>query len=142
MSEINLTRTYRYPAHALWEQLTVPELFSAWCLPTTDLVLEKGRDFTQRTEPNRFWDGVFECTVEDFAVDEYLRYRSRNAGMGLDSVIEWTIRPAGDDSTALQLRHSGFAGLKGTFHRMILTTGWKQMLDKQLPQSLASAGSR
>lgn len=79
MSEINLQKMYTFPREALWEQLTKPELLSKWCIPVTDFTLEKGKEFTLRSEPNRFWDGVFLCKVSDFKEHEFLSYKMQDA---------------------------------------------------------------
>lgn len=134
MSEIQLTETYPVDTAKLWEALVDPGIFGAWCMTERGFELAVGTAFTMESEPNRFWDGIFVCEVKDFEEESRLSYSYRNDGLGLEGMVKWTI-----EGNTLQLVQTGFTGWKGSFFKILLRTGWKQMLHKNLKKQLAAA---
>ncbi|MCL1991544.1 MAG: SRPBCC domain-containing protein [Spirochaetes bacterium] len=131
MATINLSHSYPVAKEKVWEQLTRDELLTAWCLPSANFALEKGRQFKFEDKPSPFWDGVFINTVIDFDAGAFLSYRCTNARSKMDTIVTWKLTEK-NGSTELSLEHSGFRPFKDLFTKMALTTGWKSMMEKKL----------
>jgi uncharacterized protein YndB with AHSA1/START domain len=118
-----MERVFGHAPEKVWRALTERPLLAQW-LMGNDFVPEAGRKFQFRSEPMPYWDGVIECEVQ---VVEPLRQLSYSwAALGLDSVVLWTLSPAGS-GTNVRMEHSGFrpdqdAAYKGA------TYGWKRFL--------------
>lgn len=138
MSDINVQVSHAVSADVLWNSLVDPDKFGRWCMTERGFQLAKGQEFTLESDPNRFWDGVFVCRVEDFEEGSRLRYSYKNEGLGLDGLVEWRISEDRAGSI-LELRQTGFEGLKGAFYKALLGAGWKHMLRKNLARELAIA---
>lgn len=135
MSDITLQVTYPVGVDVMWKAIADPDVFGRWCMPEKGFQLQEGQGFTLESKPNRFWDGVFVCRIEEFHEGSQLRYTHKNAGLRLDGVVEWTI--TGDQaSSTLTLHQTGFDGLRGVFYKALLGAGWRQMLRKNLPREL------
>ncbi len=138
MSDINLHVTYPVGVDALWRALADPTEFGRWGMAERGFRLKEGQEFTLESAPNRFWDGVFLCKIGAFAEGSHLRYTYRNEGLGLNGVVDWKVSGDRNNST-IKLRQTGFTGLKGSFYKMLLSAGWKQMLKKNLARELGTA---
>jgi len=97
----------RHAPAKVWRALTEPELLAEWLLPTLGLELEIGRPFTLQTQPYPGWDGKVDCQVLEIEEHRRLRYAWVVAGMGLDTVVTFTLSPTAS-GTLLSIVQSGF----------------------------------
>jgi uncharacterized protein YndB with AHSA1/START domain len=91
----------------VWRALTEPELLAQWLLPVVEkLKLERGAAFTFKTQPQPGWDGMVNCQFLEIEPKRRLSYSWR-VGFGLDTVVTFTLTPAGS-GTRLSIVQSGF----------------------------------
>jgi uncharacterized protein YndB with AHSA1/START domain len=112
-------RDLPYPAEKIWRALTQPHLIEAW-LMKADFKPVVGHGFRFSAD----W-GAIDCTVLSVEPPASLAYRW--CSNGLDSVVTWTLTPAGT-GTRLRMEHVGFKSdqkpaLAGA------TAGWPRFLD-------------
>ncbi|NOU30364.1 MAG: SRPBCC domain-containing protein [Polyangiaceae bacterium] len=91
----------------VWRALTDPVLLAEWLLPVTGLSLEPGAAFTFKTQPYPGWDGTVDCKMVEVEPKKKLVYTWAVGGMGLDTVVTFTITPTAS-GTRLSLEQSGF----------------------------------
>jgi uncharacterized protein YndB with AHSA1/START domain len=125
---ISLEYELPYPPAKVWRALTEPKLLKAW-LMENDIEPLAGRNFTFRSKPTPWWDGIVRCEVLASEPHRLLRYswRSGTAPSGLDTVVTWTLTPTPSGGTRLALEHSGFRssdrqafdGASQGWHRMV-----------------------
>jgi uncharacterized protein YndB with AHSA1/START domain len=138
VSEIRFETIYPSPVAAVWQALTDPAELGIW-LMESDFEPALGHAFTFRTEPRPGFDGVVHCRVLEIEPERRLSYSW--AGGGIDTVVTWTLRPHGE-GTAVELVHSGFAGIKGMLIQKILGSGWKSKILKALGERSATIHAR
>jgi uncharacterized protein YndB with AHSA1/START domain len=92
-------REFAYPPEKIWRALTQPHLIAAW-LMKNDFVPALQHRFNLRGD----WGSV-DCQVLEIEPQRSLTYTW--AAMGLDSVVTWTITPAGA-GTRLRMEQTGF----------------------------------
>lgn len=97
----------RHPPEKVWRALTDPVLLTEWLLPAFDLKLEPGAAFTLKTQAYPGWDGTVDCRFVEIEPHRKLSYTWRVAGMGLDTVVTFTLTPT-ESGTRLSLVQSGF----------------------------------
>ena len=112
-------RDLPYPPDRIWRALTQPHLIEAW-LMKADFQPVVGHDFRFSAD----W-GTIDCTVLSVEPPASLAYSW--VSNGLDSVVTWTLTPAGA-GTRLRMEHTGFRpdqqpALRGA------TAGWPRFLD-------------
>ena len=96
---------FHHPPEKVWRALTDPALLAEWLLPVIDLKLERGAEFTFRTEPVAGWDGVVHCRIADIETHRKLSY---DWGVGdMATVVTFTLTPSAS-GTRLTVVHSGF----------------------------------
>ena len=89
----------------VWRALTEPALLAEWLLPVIGLKLERGAEFTFKTQPVGGWDGVVHCRIAEIETGRKLRY---DWGVGaMATVVTFTLEPT-PSGTRLSLVHSGF----------------------------------
>jgi uncharacterized protein YndB with AHSA1/START domain len=89
----------------VWRALTEPALLSQWLLPVADLQLERGAEFTFRTQPHPGWDGTVSCRFVEIEPHRKLVY---TWGVPfLETVVTFTLTPTAS-GTRLSLVQSGF----------------------------------
>ena len=94
-----------HPPEKVWRALTEPALLAEWLLPVIGLKLERGAEFTFKTEPVGGWDGIVHCRMNDIEPMRRLRY---DWGVGdMATVVTFTLTPTAS-GTRLLLVHSGF----------------------------------
>ena len=98
-----------HPPEKVWRALTDPALLAEWLLPVLDLDLrlEPGAAFTLKTQPHGDWDGAVHCRFVEIEPQRTLRYTWGVGDMALDTVVTFTLAPAGS-GTRLSLVQSGF----------------------------------
>ena len=95
----------RHPPEKVWRALTDPALLAEWLLPVIGLKLEKGAQFTFKTQPYPGWDGIVNCRMLEIEPLRKLSYAWTVPF--LDTVVTFTLTrtPSG---TQLSLVQSGF----------------------------------
>jgi len=95
-------------AHApekVWRALTDPVLLTQWLLPVVDLELERGAEFTFRTQPYPGWDGTVNCRFVEIEPQRKLVYTWDVPF--LQTIVTFTLMPTAS-GTRLSLVQSGF----------------------------------
>jgi uncharacterized protein YndB with AHSA1/START domain len=95
----------RHTPKKVWRALTDPALLSEWLLPTLDLELERGAEFTFTAPPQPGWGGIVSCQFLEIEPLKKLSYTWRVGEM--DTVVTFTLTPT-ESGTHLLLVHSGF----------------------------------
>jgi uncharacterized protein YndB with AHSA1/START domain len=119
-----IERDYPHSPEKLWRALTEPSILAQWLLKN-DFEPSVERKFQFRAEPMLpHWDGVIDCKV--LAIDPLKKLSYSWSSMGLNSVVVFTLTPAGD-GTHLRVEQSGFrpdqeAAYKGAGY------GWQKFL--------------
>jgi uncharacterized protein YndB with AHSA1/START domain len=96
---VTVEREFAHPPEKIWRALTQPHLIEAW-LMKNDFVPAKDHRFSLRGD----WGSV-DCQVLEIEPNRSLSYTW--AAMGLDSVVTWTLTPAGS-GTHLKVEQTGF----------------------------------
>lgn len=91
----------------VWRALTDPVLLKEWLLPVTGLKLEQGAAFTFKTQAFPGWDGTVNCRMLEIQPQQKLSYAWVVGDMELDTVVTFTLSPAGS-GTRLSIVQSGF----------------------------------
>jgi uncharacterized protein YndB with AHSA1/START domain len=121
-----IEREMPFPPDKIWRALTQPHLIAEWLMkndfkPVVDHRFKLSAD----------WGGV-DCQVLELEPNRTLSYTW--AGLGLESVVTWTLTPAGT-GTHLRMEQVGFRpDQKQAYHGA--RHGWPQFFDK-LEQVLA-----
>jgi uncharacterized protein YndB with AHSA1/START domain len=121
-----IEREIPFPPEKIWRALTQPHLIAEWLMkndfkPVVDHRFKLSAD----------WGGV-DCQVLEVEPNRTLSYTW--AGLGLESVVTWTLTPAGT-GTHLRMEQVGFRpDQKQAYHGA--RHGWPQFFDK-LEQVLA-----
>jgi len=119
-----IERVFPHAQGKLWRALTESRLLAEWLL-RNDFEAVAGRRFQFRQEPMPQWDGVIQGEV--LTVEPMQRLSYRWSALGVDTVVTFTLTPAGG-GTHLRMEQSGFradnqrafAGAK---------YGWERFLD-------------
>jgi len=119
-------RDLSHPPEKVWRALTQPHLLRDW-LMQADFQPILGHVFSFRAE----WGSV-DCQVTEIEPLRSLAYRW--AGLGLDSVVTWTLTPIAS-GTRLRMEQTGFTPEQRQAHAGA-TAGWPRFLGK-LEQVLA-----
>ena len=119
-------REMPYPPEKIWRALTQPHLIEEW-LMKSDFKPVVGQDFKLRAD----W-GAVDCQVWTVEPNKTLSYTW--GAYGLDSVVTWTLTPAGT-GTHLRMEQAGFrADQQQAYHGA--RHGWQQFF-ANLEQVLA-----
>ena len=137
MPTIKIEKIYLAPKEALWEYLIKDELLSSWCMPSKGFVLQKGQTFEFNIAKNIFFSGTFNNTVTDYSEYKFLSYQCLATKPNLNTTVKWTLSEE-NGKTKLSLEHSGFKTYQW-LTKMMLTTGWKKMMEYHLYEKLTNA---
>lgn len=96
---VTIEREFAHPPEKIWRALTQPHLIEAW-LMKNDFVPVLHHRFKLSAD----WGSV-DCEVLEIEPNRSLSYTW--AAMGLDSVVTWTLTPAGA-GTHLKMEQTGF----------------------------------
>jgi len=121
-------REVPFPPEKIWRALTQPHLIEAW-LMKNDFKPVVGHGFSLRAE----W-GAVDCQVQ--AVEPLRTLSYTWAGLGLESVVTWTLTPT-SAGTRLRMEQVGFRPDQQLAYRGA-TAGWPRFFDN-LEQVLARA---
>lgn len=117
---VTVEREIAHPAERIWRALTQPHLIAEW-LMANDFVPQVGHRFGLKAE----W-GELNCEVLEIEAERTLAYRW--AGLGLDSVVTWTLTPVAG-GTRLTMVQTGFLPeQKLAYHGA--RAGWPRFLDR------------
>src|SRR5260221_3672973 len=132
----NLTfeRVYPHAPERVWRALTRADELQAWLMPN-DFEARVGHQFRFHTQPRPGFDGVVHCEVLELDEPRRLAYSWR--GGSLDTVLSFTLRPAGG-GTHLLVEHTGFSGARGLLVSALLRRRWIKIFDTRLPAVLAN----
>lgn len=92
-------REIAHPPERVWRALTQPHLIAEW-LMKGDIRPEVGHSFSFGAE----WGSV-DCRVLEVEPNRMISYRWD--GMGLESIVTWTLTPSGT-GTHLRMEQTGF----------------------------------
>jgi uncharacterized protein YndB with AHSA1/START domain len=135
-ADIDITATYPHPIDRVWAALTSSEALEAWLMPN-DFQPLIGHRFTFRTKPAPGFDGIVRCEVLE--LDPPSRIVWSQAGGKIDTIVMFTLEPAGEQQTRLRMHQVGFHGLGAQITRRILASGWPGILRERLAAHLDSA---
>jgi uncharacterized protein YndB with AHSA1/START domain len=113
-------REIPFPPDKIWRALTQPHLIEEWLMkndfkPVVDHRFKLSADW-----------GAVDCQVLELEANKTLSYTW--AGLGLESVVTWTLTPAGT-GTHLRMEQTGFrADQKQAYHGA--RHGWPQFFDR------------
>jgi uncharacterized protein YndB with AHSA1/START domain len=125
---VTVEREIAHPPEKIWRALTQPHLIAEW-LMKNDFAPVPGHGFTLTGD----WGSV-DCEVLEVEPNTTLSYTW--GAMGLESVVTWTLSPAGA-GTHLRMEQSGFrADQEQAFQGAKF--GWRKFFT-QLEQVLARA---
>jgi len=99
-----IERQLSHPPEKVWRALTQGALIEEW-LMKNDFKPVVGHKFTFRSQPMPEWDGVIDAQVTE--VESQARLSYTWSALGLQSVVTWTLTPAGG-GTHLRMEQSGF----------------------------------
>lgn len=119
-------REMPFPAEKLWRALTQPHLMEEW-LMKSDFSPQVGRGFRFEAQ----W-GALDCEVLEVEPQRSLAYTWN--GMGLESVVTWTLTPTAA-GTRLRMEQVGFKPEQEQAYRGAIA-GWPRFFDG-LEQTLA-----
>ena len=117
---VTVEREIAHPAERIWRALTEPHLIAEW-LMANDFAPVTGHRFGLNAE----W-GDLACEVLEVEPERVLAYSW--TGLGLDSVVTWTLTPM-DGGTRLTMVQTGFLPeQKLAYHGA--RAGWPRFLDR------------
>jgi uncharacterized protein YndB with AHSA1/START domain len=134
MSDVRLERVYAHPPERVWRALTDPQALAEWLMPN-DFQPRVGHKFQFRAAPRGGWRGIVDCEVLEVDPPRRLSYLWQGDPKDRPTVVTWILEPT-PEGTRLRLEHTGFRGLGGLFHKLLLGSGWKRMLRTSLPTVL------
>lgn len=117
-----IERELAHPPEKIWRALTQPHLIEDW-LMKNNFKPVVGHRFDLHAE----WGGI-ECEVVTIEPQKVLSYNW--AARGLDTVVTWTLTPAGEPtgaSTRLRMEQVGFTPDQKMAYRGA-TAGWPRFL--------------
>jgi len=135
-ADIDLTATYPHPIDRVWAALTSSEALEAWLMPN-DFQPLIGHRFTFRTKPAPGFDGIVRCEVLELEPPNRIVWSQ--TGGKIDTIVTFTLVPAGEHQTRLRMHQVGFHGLGAQITRRILASGWPGILRERLAAHLDSA---
>ncbi len=99
VQSVVVERAFPYPPEKIWRALTQPHLIAEW-LMKNDFAPKVNHHFTLSAE----WGSV-QCEVREVEPNRTLSYTW--SAYGLESVVTWTLTPAGE-GTELRMEQVGF----------------------------------
>lgn len=123
---VTVERAFDHPPAKLWRALTQPHLVAEW-LMAGDVAAAVGHRFSFGAD----WGSV-DCEVIEVEPERRLAYRWD--GMGLESIVTWTLVPTAG-GTLLRMEQSGFTADNDLAYHGA-KAGWPRFL-KALDELLA-----
>lgn len=132
--DIVLERDYPYPIKDVWNAITDADAMGEWLMPN-DFQPYVGHHFTFRTAPQMGFDGIVHCEVIEVNPPTQLAYTWQGGPMKSPTIVRWRLQEV-TTGTHLTLEQSGFEGFAGIAISYLLGMGWRNMLNKSLPQAI------
>lgn len=133
--EIKIERFYPHSITKVWNAIATSEALNEWLMPN-NFKLEKGYAFTFQTKPQPGFDGKVKCQVVDFEVPKRLQFTWQGGPMKKPTLVTFELEET-EGGTILKFCHSGFEGFINQYIiRLILGSGWKNLLSKKIKQYL------
>ncbi len=144
-----------YKTEHVWLALTDSKLLGKWFMEN-DFKPELNHEFTFHMPPQKGWDGITYCKVEELEPLKRIAYSYRGKASGektlscagihsesadkvakgifteLDTFLRFTLTPI-CGGTTLTMNHSGYKGFKLVIVSYVMGMGWKKQLRKKLP---------
>ena len=137
MSVIRIVRDYPHPPAKVWRALTDPQLMALWGMRPEGFAPVIGTRFKLFGKPNPSWRGFVECELLEARAPTVLRYSWDGDGQGHATQLTYSLEPHAG-GTRLTMEHAGFKGVAGfLLAKLIMTPGWKKMVDTTFPALLA-----
>lgn len=130
--DLVFTRVYTHSPERVWRALTDPTALARW-LMENDFEPRVGHRFQFTTDPAPGFDGVVDCEVLAVEPPRFLSYTW--TGGPVDTVISFTLEPI-PQGTRLEVKQSGFDGLKAVLVSFFMQRGIKSIYDQKLPAVL------
>lgn len=155
---IHIKHFLPYSPPLVWRALTDAQLLGKWFMKN-DLQPEVGHEFTFRMAPQKGWNGITHCKVTSMEPQRHIAYTYRGQASGektlacagihsekagnmakgifarLDTVLSFTLLPT-CGGTIIEMKQSGFEGLKLVIVGLVMQKGWKKQLKRRLPRLL------
>ncbi len=138
--DLKFEAIYPYPPGRVWRAITDRRELSQW-LMENDFEPRVGHSFTFRTDPAPGFDGIVHCRVIEVDEPHRLSFTWHGGWQGKPTVVTVTLEPV-EGGTRLRLEHKGFSGLRGYALSLILGSGWRRLLHKNLRKLLAGTRDR
>lgn len=137
---IRLQREFDATPAELWDLIATRDGLAAWLMPN-DFQPVVGHRFTFTDTPRPpLYDGVVGCTV--LALEPMERLQLSWVGGPVDTVVTFTLTELDPGRVRLELEHTGFSGLRAAFVRAVLGLGWRSLLRRELPRTIADRRTR
>lgn len=138
MASITREVTYSYSVEQVWEAISDKDAISTW-LMKTDLEPVVGHQFTFQTDPAPGFDGTVRGEVLEVEPHKRLVY-SWNGGTLVDTKVSFDLEPV-DGGTRVRFAHTGINGIRTILPRMVLSFGWRSLLNKSLLEWITKKNS-
>lgn len=137
---IRLQREFDATPAELWDLIATRDGLAAWLMPN-DFQPVVGHRFTFTDTPRPpLYDGVVGCTV--LVLEPMERLQLSWVGGPIDTVVTFTLTELAPGRVRLELEHTGFSGLRAAFVRAVLGLGWRSLLRRELPRTIADRRTR
>lgn len=130
--DLVFARTYKHSPERVWRALTDPKALARW-LMDNDFEPRVGHRFQFKSDPASGFDGIVDCEVLAVESPRFLSYTW--IGGPIDTVISFTLEPVAQ-GTRLEVKQSGFDGLKAVLVSFFIQRGIKPIYDQKLPAVL------
>jgi uncharacterized protein YndB with AHSA1/START domain len=121
---------YAQPIDHVWRALTDSALLKEW-LMENDFSPVAGARCQFRMKPQPGFNGVIQCEVLEVQQPCRLVYTWDGGGMWGRTTLTWTLEPC-DEGTKLRLEHKGFSGFRPFVLSLMMGSGWKKKLTKNV----------
>jgi uncharacterized protein YndB with AHSA1/START domain len=130
MREIKVSREFDYSVDVLWVAITDPKAVEQWLMPN-DFHPQLGHQFTMKTEPRPWFDGIVACCV--ISIDPPKQMLWEWIGGGQDTKVTFMREAVSAKRCRLTIIQRGFRGFRGFMISSILRLGWKSILKHKIP---------
>lgn len=139
MRDIIRTHVYDHPIETVWKAVATAEGLESWLMPNTFEPYE-GHTFTFTSKPYPGFDGVVHSVVRTIEPPRRLEFTW--VGGPLESVVSFVLTDEAANRTRLRFSHTGFEGAAQAISRVALGLGWRRLLGRRLPRTLAITDQR
>lgn len=131
--------TYAASIELVWQAITDPRLLAEWLMENDFRPLVGARcQFRMRPQPG--FSGLIECEVLEVQPPVRLVYTWDGGGAWGRTTLAWTLE-ARAEHTTLTLEHTGFQGFRPFLLSLMMGSGWRSKLNRNVPAILARIAS-